>query len=498
MNTNQINLTKGKVTSSMMRFAMPMILGNLLQQFYNIADTWVVGRFVGSDALASVGSAYTLMTFVTSILIGLCMGCGALFSFYYGADDKERFGASIQTSFVLVGGFSVVLCILVMSGMNGILDFLNIPDELLVQMYHYVQIVMPGMVFIFLYNFYAYVLRSIGNSKVPLYFLAASSLLNVGLDILFVVGFHWSLEGAGIATLISQILAGVGLMIYAWNLDEQFRIRPSAWSQTDKPYRSIIKYSVSSSLQQSVMNFGILLVQGMVNSFGTAAMAAFAAAVKIDTFAYMPAQEYANAYSIFVSQNFGAGRKAEVSKNCESSENCRNVEDCENHENARNRKNVKNGKNAADAESRRNYDIRIKKGTKSACTISLSFCALVSIVVFIFAKYLLYVFIDPSETEIVSIGIDYLHVEGTFYIGIGLLFLWYAYFRGINRPGMSLVLTIISLGTRVLIAFISTNVPALGLNGIWWAVPIGWFLADVVGFIVYVGSDRRVRSRSLL
>ena len=438
MSKQQIDLTQGKVTSSMMRFALPMILGNLLQQFYNIADTWIVGRFVGSQALASVGSAYSLMTFVTSVLIGLCMGCGSLFSYDYGAGNKERFVASLQTSFVLVGGFSVVLCIGFMAGMKGILHFLNIPEELFTMMYHYVQIVMPGILFIFLYNFYAYVLRSVGNSMVPLYFLGVSSVLNIGLDILFVVGFGWSLEGAAVATLISQIVAGVGLMLYAWKMQSEFRIHLFTWRKIEKPYKEVFKYSVASSLQQSVMNFGILLVQGMVNSFGTMAMAAFAAAVKIDTLAYMPAQEYANAYSIFVSQNFGAGEKT-----------------------------------------------RIRKGTKSASIVSLGFCALVSVVVVICARYLLYIFIDSSETGIIAIGMNYLHIEGAFYIGIGLLFLWYAYFRGTNRPQMSLVLTIISLGTRVVIAWISTKVPVFGLNGIWWAVPIGWFLADVVGLIAY-------------
>lgn len=434
----QIDLTQGRVASSMMRFALPMILGNLLQQFYNIADTLIVGRFVGAQALASVGSAYTLMTFVTSMLIGLCMGCGSLFSYDYGAHNKVRFKASLQTAFVLVGGFSVVLCIGVMAGMKGILHFLNIPEELFTMMYHYVQIVMPGILFIFLYNFYAYVLRSVGNSMVPLYFLGISSVLNILLDILFVVGFGWNLEGAAIATLISQIVAGVGLMLYAWRLQDEFRIHLSMWKKIEKPYREVIRYSVASSLQQSVMNFGILLVQGMVNSFGMMAMAAFAAAVKIDTLAYMPAQEYANAYSIFVSQNFGAGQKQ-----------------------------------------------RIRQGTKNACAVSLGFCAFVSVIVVICARYLLYIFIEPTETEIIRIGMNYLRIEGVFYIGIGLLFLWYAYFRGTNRPQMSLILTIISLGTRVLIAWISIQVHAFSLNGIWWAVPIGWFLADIVGFTAY-------------
>ena len=199
----------------------------------------------------------------------------------------------------------------------------------------------------------------------------------------------------------------------------------------------ICRYSLMTSVQQSVMNFGILMVQSLVNSFGPAVMAAFAATVKIDTFAYMPAQEFGNAYSIFISQNFGAG-KAE----------------------------------------------RVKQGTGKAMAVSAVFCGAVSVLVFAFARFLMLIFVDAGESQIIAIGMQYLRIEGAFYIGIGILFLLYGYFRGVNRPGISLVLTVISLGTRVALAYILAAIPTIGVTGIWWAIPIGWALADVTGFVL--------------
>lgn len=168
-----------------------MILGNLLQQFYNIVDTWVVGRFVGADALASVGSAYSLMTFLTSILIGLCMGCGALLSYYYGKGDTRRLQNRMHTAFVLIGGISVVLWLLVQCAVDPILVFLRVPAELYGMMRDYVSIVFLGIFFVFLYNFFAFVLRAVGNSVMPLCFLGLAAGMNVGLDLFFVVCLDW-------------------------------------------------------------------------------------------------------------------------------------------------------------------------------------------------------------------------------------------------------------------------------------------------------------------
>ena len=220
------------------------------------------------------------------------------------------------------------------------------------------------------------------------------------------------------------------------NLTEGSYLRlgePLRWNRLGE----IIRNDVFTGLQQSVMNFGNLMIQGLVNSFGAVVMAAFAAAVKIDTLAYMPAQEFGNAYSLFISQNYGAQKRE-----------------------------------------------RIKKGTKLATCVSVVFCVVVSGFIFLTAKGLMKLFVDSTETSIIEAGVKYLRIEGSFYFGIGILFLLYGYFRGIQRAEVSLVLTIISLGTRVVLSYLLAPNTALGVQAIWWSIPIGWILADIVGMIL--------------
>lgn len=431
------DLTKGNVTKSLLTFAAPMILGNLLQQCYNIADTWVVGKFVGADALAAVGSSYALMTFLNSLLIGLCMGGGAVFSYYIGKGEREKVRACAQTAFVMIGALAVVLTAIAQGLMRPILLLLRTPTELYGMTRDYLSVVFWGIFFIFLYNYFAFLLRALGNSVAPLYFLGAASVLNIALDLFFVRSLGRGLAGAAEATVLAQAVSGLGLGIYLWKKEPYFRFSLRCFLQEEKPVGEICRYSLMTGMQQSVMNFGILMVQSLVNSFGAAVMAAFAATVKIDTFAYMPAQEFGNAYSIFISQNYGAGKSE-----------------------------------------------RVKQGTRKAMTVSAVFCGVISVLVFALARFLMLIFVDAGETEIIQIGMQYLRIEGAFYIGIGILFLWYGYFRGVNRPGVSLVLTVISLGTRVALAYALAAVPGIGVLGIWWAIPIGWALADVTGFVL--------------
>ena len=281
------DLTQGNVTKNMLLFAGPMILGNLLQQFYNIADTLIVGRFLGPDALAAVGSAYTLMTFLTSILIGMAMGSGALFSYYFGRKEEARMKSTMRLSFLLIGGVTVALNLLVMAFCRPILRLLRTPGELMEMMHSYVWIIFMGLVFVFLYNYFAYLLRAVGNSVAPLYFLGSTALLNIVLDLVFVMVFHWGIGGAAAATVIAQAVSGIGLMAYTWIREPRLRFHRRQEGGEKASMAEILRFAFSSSVQQSVMNFGILMIQGLVNSFGPVVMAAFAAAVKIDSFAYM-------------------------------------------------------------------------------------------------------------------------------------------------------------------------------------------------------------------
>lgn len=428
------NLTKGKITRSLILFTLPMMAGNLLQQFYNIADTLIVGRVLGKNALAAVGSAYTLMTFLTSIFIGLSMGAGALFSIYRGRNDEKSLRASIAHAFVLIIGVTVLLNILIYLFMDPVLSFLQVPEEVWDGMRKYLFIIYGGLIASSLYNFFACLLRALGNSTVPLVFLAVSAVVNIGLDLLFVAVFSWGIQGAAAATVTAQYISGMGIVVYMFIRERGLLPQGNDWKFRKKIFKEIMELSSLTCLQQSVMNFGILLVQGIVNSFGTVTMAAFAAAVKIDTFAYLPVQDFGNAFSTFVAQNYGAGNKE-----------------------------------------------RIRRGTKTAFAVSMVFSLVISAVVCIFAKPFMHIFVSAAETAVVGSGVRYLRMEGAFYCGIGCLFLLYGYYRGICKAQMSVVLTVISLGLRVVLAYVLSGV--MGESGIWVAIPIGWIAADAVGLL---------------
>ena len=220
----QRNLTKGPITVNLLFFALPLMFGNLLQQLYNVADTWVVGRYLGADALAAVGSSYTLMTFLTSILLGLCMGSGAAISMLYGSGEKKKMRQSIFMAFCLIGAIALVINILVYLGMDGILWILRVPASIKGLMKDYLWVIFLGILATFLYNYFANLLRAIGNSMVPLLFLAVSSVLNIILDLLFELKFHWGVGGAAGATVFSQYVSGIGICIYAYAKVKDIRI----------------------------------------------------------------------------------------------------------------------------------------------------------------------------------------------------------------------------------------------------------------------------------
>ncbi len=305
------DLSKGSVVKSMLLFAIPMILGDLLQQCYNIADTLIVGQFLGEKALAAVGSSFTLMTFITSIILGLCMGSGALFSIRFGQRDENGLKEDICASFFFITAVTILLNIIAYISLSGLRNFLRVPDEVWGDMKEYLFVIFMGIPAVFLYNYFASYLRAIGNSVIPLAFLAVSSILNIILDLWFVIGLKLGVAGAAQATVISQYLSGVGIMVYTLMRYKQVCAIWKIRYLKKERIREIISFSMLTCIQQSVMNLGILMVQGLVNSFGTVAMAAFAAAVKIDAFAYMPVQDFGNAFSTFIAQNYGAKEKEE-------------------------------------------------------------------------------------------------------------------------------------------------------------------------------------------
>ncbi len=366
------------------------------------------------------------------------MGSGTVFSLLFGEGNLPALRRSIFVSLVLIGGVTLILNLAVFTWIDPILRLLQIPADIYDMMRSYLWIIFYGIVFTFIYNFYAALLRAVGDSVSPLWFLAVSVVINIILDLYFILSLGWGIEGAAWATVIAQGISAVGLLIFTYLKRPELRLTKADLCFDWVTLKEITSYSSLTCVQQSVMNFGILMIQGLVNSFGTAVMAAFAAAIKIDAFAYMPVQEFGNAFSTFIAQNFGAEK----------------------------------------------FD-RIKRGVKIAVITTVVFSLVVSVLVFYFAESLMLIFVRPEETEILAIGIEYLRIEGAFYIGIGVLFLLYGYYRAIRNPGMSVVLTVLSLGVRVALSYWLASIPSIGVVGIWWSIPIGWFVADIVGIIYY-------------
>lgn len=375
------------------------------------------------------------------------MGSGALFSIKFGQRDEKGFQNSVHGAFFLISVVTVILNALVFLFIDEILIFLQVPSDTIALMREYLVVIFWGIAATFLYNFFSCLLRSVGNSVVPLIYLGISAVLNIGLDLLFVAIFKFGVAGAAWATVIAQYVSGIGIGIYALL---KYPFLRKKFSFTFNSVKEVAGFSFLTCVQQSVMNFGILMVQGLVNSFGSVVMAAFAAAVKIDAFAYMPVQDFGNAFSTFIAQNYGAKKND-----------------------------------------------RIKSGIKTALISVTVFCIIVSLCIFIFAPQLMGLFIDYSEIDIISCGVDYLRIEGAFYIGIGVLFLLYGLFRAIGKPGMSVVLTVISLGSRVALAYGLSAIPQIGVFGIWWSVPIGWILADITGILSYYFIQRKMSKKPL-
>lgn len=430
------DLTQGSPLKVIVSFSIPMILGNFFQLFYNIADSVIVGRFVGANALAAVGSSFTFMVFITSVVTGLCMGAGIVFSNFFGARKYEDLKSSISTSFIFIGICSIIITFLSLVFIDEIIKLMNVPAEVVQQNRQYFKIIFYSIFFSFLYNWAAGLLRSLGNSKVPFYFLILSIILNIILDLIFIIFFKWGVKGAAWATDISIVFSSVLCLIYCIRKIEFLNFKFKEIKMNKRIFYQTVNYSILTSIQQSIMNFGILMIQGLVNSFGAQVMAAFAIGVKIDTLAYMPMQELGNAFSTFVAQNKGAGK-----------------------------------------------DLRIISGTKVTAAIIAVFTILISIVVWIFSKNLIGLFISSYDMQVIATGVSYLRIEGSFYILIGFLFMFYGLFRGLGNVKISIALTIISLGTRVALAY--ALAPIMGTTIIWASIVIGWVLADITGLVLY-------------
>lgn len=441
-----IDMTHGNPSTTIIKFTLPMLIGNLFQQFYNIADSIIVGRFIGKEALAAVGSSFMLMNFFSFIIIGLCLGTSIVYSYYFGEKNYEDLRKTIFTSFLFIGIFTVILSVGLMFTTESMLKLINTPQNIFKASQTYLHFIFGGLIFVYVYNISASLARAIGDSKTPLYFLVLAAVINVALDLLFVIVFKMGVSGVALATVIAQGVSSILCAIYIFNKIDFIKITKKDMVFDKEIMKKVGRFSLLTSIQQSIMTFGMVCVQGIVNTFGADTIAAFTAASKIDSIAYLPVQDFGNGFATYVAQNKGAKK----------------------------------------------YD-RISQGVKSSVKTIIVFCAILTVLIYTNSHNLMRIFVKKEEINVIKLGIEYLSVISIFYVLIGFLFMFYGYFRGIGALNISLFLTIVSLGIRVLMAYGLSGVPAIGQKGIWWSVPIGWIIADIIAVFMYKRSKEYMK-----
>ena len=421
------DLTTGPVTSTMLLFALPMILGNVLQQCYNLADTWIVGEFLGTAALGAVGSAYTLITFLTSLIIGMCMGAGILMSTQYGAKKYGHLERQISTT--LLGGlaFSIVIAALLVIFAHPLLILLQVPADIIGPAGVYLRIVFTGLIFTFVYNFFSNTLRALGDSKAPLYFLIISAFLNIVLDLFFVVALKWGVPGSAVATVLSEGLCCMCCMIYIKKevpllcLGEKWRIFdvPILWRT--------FTYGITSALQQMCIQLGKICVQTVVNVQGVAFIAAFTAINRVDDFAMTPQGNIAHAATTFMAQNKGAGKIA-----------------------------------------------RMKKGFLSSLILQAVYTTVIAVLVFVFSRQIMELFVSDGSEEVISLGMSYLQLIAFMYFMPSATNVIQGFFRGLGDLKVTLVSTVLNMAVRFLAAWIMIHILGGGFECLAWSNFVGW------------------------
>ncbi len=432
----ELNMTKGNPSRIILKFFVPLFIGDLFQQFYSIIDAIIIGKFVGTAAFAAVGSSSAVTVFITSILLGLAMGASAIFSQLYGGKQYDELKKTISTALIFLFCVSVLITVVTLVFLPQIISLYQMPKETAVYASDYLKYVFGGFVFVGMYNAFAFLLRAFGDSKTPLYFLVASCISNLLLDLLFVAVFHMGTAGAAIATLLTQGFAAVGCGIYTVKRMEFLQFKRKEFVFSTYAFQNIAVYSVLTALQQSISSFGMMLIQGLVNTFGTTVMAAFAACSKIDSVANSPLQDLGNAFSTYTAQNKGAGETK-----------------------------------------------RIREGFRVTSRIIIVLSAVISIVAFVFAPNLITLFVNKDAAEVIGVGVGYLRIVSVFYVLLGFIVMFYGFFRGLGEIKISILMTIVSQGLRLLLAY--SFAPIKGFSGVCWAIVIGWLLSDLLGFIMY-------------
>ena len=429
------DLTVGKIGPAIFRFAMPMLLGQMFQQLYTFVDQIIVGNYLGKEALAAVGASFPIIFTLIALVIGIANGGTIVISQFFGAKNYKMVKRAIDTVFIMLFAAAIILTAIGMPFLEQVFRIMQLPEELMDMGVEYLSIYVAGLVIFFGYNGVAAILRGLGDSMTPLYFLILSTVLNIGLDLLFIVVLDWGIAGAAWATIIAQGVAFLAAAIYLNNTHELIKFNFRQFSFDRKVFRDSIRIGLPTGLQHTFVAIGMMALMGIVNTFGTTVTAAYTAAGRLDSLAIIPAMVFAQALSMYVGQNMGAGK----------------------------------------------ID-RVNRGLWATMGMSSLVSVVMTAIVILFKFPLMGWFTD--DTEVIRIGGEYLTIVTSFYLVFNTMFIFTSVMRGAGDTLVPMFITLFALWfIRLPAAFwLSSRFDEIG---IWWSIPIGWTIGMVLTYIYY-------------
>ena len=438
------DLSVGKESRLIFQFATPMLLGNMFQQLYNVVDSIIVGQYIGKEALAAVGSSFPIIFTLISFIIGIAIGSTVIISQYFGARDFEKVKRAIDTLYIFIFFASLFVSFLGIYFSSDIFKLIGLPEDVIPQANSYLKIYLSGLVLFFGFNATSAILRGLGDSKTPLYFMIVATIMNIGLDFLFVVGFGWGIEGAAFATIAAQGMAFISAIIY---LNRTHEIINLSWRKMvfDRElFRANIRIGLPIGLQQSFVALSMMVMYWLVNPFGTNSVAAYSVVFRIDSFAAMPAMNFAAALSTFVGQNLGANKPE-----------------------------------------------RVRRGLISTAVMTSIFAFTISAIALTLAGPLMRLF--TNDAEVIAIGKEYLYTVSPFYVVFTVMFTIGGVMRGAGDTMIPMLITFIALWiVRIpLCYYLSID---MGILGIWWGIPMAWFTGALLSFIYYLTGRWKTKS----
>jgi putative MATE family efflux protein len=445
MKTYVKDMTEGNPTKLLLSFALPMVLGNLFQQLYNLVDSMIVGKFVGADALAAVGATGSLHFLFFSVCLGMANGIGINISQCFGAGNHEDVKKSIANAAYIMIVTSLIMGTLGCVLARPILALLHTPENILDTSVQYMQISCMGVLAVGLYNCVSSILRAVGDAKTPLYFLIVASILNIGLDLLFVKVFEWGVAGAAVATIIAQAVSGIGCLIFSFMKNPYFKLEKVHMHVEWQIIWKSVRMGVPLAFQSSLIAISCVALQSVVNTFGSTVVAAFTATSRIEQLVQQPYNSLGMAMSTYSGQNIGAGK----------------VE-------------------------------RVKLGYRKGCMIMMAFSFLMLPVIQFAGEPIMKLFVD--EAEVIVLGANALKITSWFYMFLGAIYVTRGLLNGVGDATFAFLNGVVEMIGRICFAKPLTLIPAIGVWGVWWATGLTWMLAGVVSVVRYKQGRWMIRN----